>query len=166
VGNVTNPAPEHAAASERAAPSRRILASTSPPHHAAPDRTAETAEAAAASARPSGGHEERTSAPPPEEHYHNYARARRRGYNIVIDAAMDRAGANRMVSRLLALGYTPRIVPTRMNGQMWYKVQVGPYPTAEDARAAQTQLRAAYTARYVNRASAGGGSAANTDPAP
>lgn len=72
---------------------------------------------------------------------------------------MDRAGANRMVSRLIALGYTPRIVPTPMNGQTWYKVQVGPYPTEDDARAAQAQLRAAYTARFVNGSGAAAGTA-------
>jgi septal ring-binding cell division protein DamX len=96
--------------------------------------------------------------------HRSYSAAHRRGYNIVIDAAMDRAGANRMVSRLLGLGYTPRIVPTLINGQRWYKVQVGPYPSADDARAAQAQLRAAYTARYVNRASAAGGGAGGVDP--
>ena len=77
-----------------------------------------------------------------------------KGYNIVIDAAMDHAAANRMASRLLALGYIAHISNTQINGQTWYRVQVGPYPTADDARAAQTQLRAAYTARYVNRAGA------------
>ena len=76
---------------------------------------------------------------------------------------MDRQAAYRMSSRLLALGYTSHIVPTQINGQTWYRVQVGPYPTSEDARAAQAQLRAAYTSRYVNRAgatSAGASSAA------
>ena len=77
-----------------------------------------------------------------------------RGYNIVIDAAMDRGAATRMASRLLGLGYTSHIVPTQISGQTWYRVQIGPYPSAEDARAAQAQLRAAYTARYVNRAGA------------
>ncbi|HVB80600.1 MAG TPA: SPOR domain-containing protein [Candidatus Binataceae bacterium] len=98
------------------------------------------------------------------------------GYNIVIDAAMDRAAANRMASRLLGLGYTSHIVPTRISGQTWYRVQVGPYPTSGEARAAQAQLRTAYTARYINHtaaassAAAGAGSsntgdsgAANTD---
>jgi septal ring-binding cell division protein DamX len=77
-----------------------------------------------------------------------------KGYNIVIDAAMDRGAANRMAARLLGLGYTSHLIPTQINGQTWYRVQVGPYPSADDARAAQAQLRAAYTARYVNRAGA------------
>ncbi|MFZ1122571.1 MAG: SPOR domain-containing protein [Candidatus Binataceae bacterium] len=72
----------------------------------------------------------------------------------MIDAAMDHAAANRMASRLLGLGYTSHIVPTQISGQTWYRVQVGPYPSADDAREAQAQLRAAYTARYINRAGA------------
>jgi cell division septation protein DedD len=82
------------------------------------------------------------------------AGAHGKGYNIVIDAAMDRGAANRMAARLLGLGYTSHLIPTQINGQTWYRVQVGPYPSADDARAAQAQLRAAYTARYVNRAGA------------
>ena|SRR5690348_13162309 len=95
----------------------------------------------------SGADEGTASAPPPSTGTH-------RGYNIVIDAAMDRPAANRMASRLLALGYTSHVLPTQINGQTWYRLEVGPYPTSEDARAAQAQLRAAYTARYVNRAGA------------
>ena len=102
--------------------------------------------------------------PPPSAGRHG------RGYNIVIDAAMDRAAANRMASRLLGLGYTSHIFPTRINGQTWYRVQVGPYPTADDAQAAQAQLRTAYTARYVDRtgassAAAAHGAATGTDSA-
>jgi cell division septation protein DedD len=92
--------------------------------------------------------ESTASPPPPRAGIHG------KGYNIVIDAAMDRGAANRMASRLLGLGYTSHILPTQINGQTWYRVQVGPYPSADDARAAQAQLRAAYTARYVNRAGA------------
>lgn len=157
------PAAERPAVAERAAPSRRAIASAAPPQHAPPERAAET-DQSYAGAEASAGAEERASAPPPEEH-RSYAATHSRGYNIVIDAAMDRAEADRMVARLLALGYTPRIVPAPMNGRTWYRVQVGPYPSADDARAAQAQLRAAYTARYVNRTSANGGGGSAADPA-
>ena len=66
--------------------------------------------------------------PPPNPGRHG------RGYNIVIDAAMDRVAANRMASRLLGLGYTSHIFPTRINGQTWYRVQVGPYPSRTTRR--------------------------------
>jgi cell division septation protein DedD len=134
------------------APPRPALASVPPAHREAPVAAA-PAPGAESSAPPeeasTGAEEGAASAPAPP------AETRRGGYNIVIDAAMDRTAANRMASRLLALGYTSHIVPSQINGQTWYRVQVGPYSTQDDARAAQTQLRAAYTARYVNGARAG-----------
>jgi cell division protein FtsN len=122
------------------------MAAPPPAESSAPSEPADTSDEESAATAP--------PRPPPAE-------TRRNGYNIVIDAAMDRAAANRMASRLLALGYTSHIVPSQINGQTWYRVQVGPYPTADDARSAQEQLRAAYTARYVNRA---GGAPADAGP--
>jgi DedD protein len=144
------PKPPH----ERKAPPHPALASVPPARRPAP--AAEEPDDSSASPDSSAPSDETdtdadtgpASAPPPS------AGARRAGYNIVIDAAMDRAAANRMASRLLGLGYTSHIVPSRINGQTWYRVQIGPYPTPDDARAAQTQLRAAYTAHFVNRAGA------------
>jgi len=132
------------------APPRPTLASVPHARSAAPIAAPPPpAESSAPSEEADTGDEESgASAPPPPP----AAETRRNGYNIVIDAAMDRVAANRMASRLLALGYTSHIVPSQINGKTWYRVQVGPYPTADDARSAQEQLRAAYTARYVNRA--------------
>jgi DedD protein len=132
--------------------------SSASPHSAAPADSSSSDEA------DTGSEEGAASAPPPNAGRHG------RGYNIVIDAAMDRAAANRMASRLLGLGYTSHIFPTRINGQTWYRVQVGPYPTADDAQAAQAQLRTAYTARYVDHtgassAAAAHGAATGTDSA-
>ncbi len=157
------------------APARPTLASVPPPHRSAPaaeesddDSSAPSGSSASSNEADTGSDEGAPSTPAPS------ARTRGKGYNIVIDAAMDRAAANRMASRLLGLGYTSHIMPTQINGQTWYRVQVGPYPSPDDARAAQAQLRAAYTARYVNRAgasstgtasggAAGAGSATDTD---
>jgi hypothetical protein len=92
------------------------------------------------------------------------------GYKIMIEAAMDRATADRMTARLLGLGYTSRIVPIQINGQTRYGVQVGPYPTADAALAAQANLRSTYTARYINSTGAaspettGAAGAAKTNP--
>jgi DedD protein len=101
---------------------------------------------------------ERTALPAP--------RYRRRPYNIQIEAAMDRNGANSMAQRLERLGYTPHLVPTLIAGQTWYKVEVGPYATEDEAAAAQEQLRQKYNSTYggggnaTKAAGAGGGDAA------
>ena len=69
----------------------------------------------------------------------------------MIEATMDHEEADRMTTRLLGLGYTSRIVPIQINGQPWYGMQVGPYPTEDAALAAEANLRAAYAARYINK---------------
>lgn len=92
-------------------------------------------------------------------------RYRRHPYNIQIEAAMDRNGANSMAQRLQRLGYTPHLVPTLIAGQTWYKVEVGPYATQDEAAAAQEQLRQKYNSAYgggndaTKAAGAGGGDA-------
>jgi septal ring-binding cell division protein DamX len=90
-------------------------------------------------------------------------RLRRKPYNIQIEAAMDRSGADAMMRRLVQLGYQPHLVPTEIAGQTWYKVEVGPYATQEEAQTAQEQLRE----KYNNAYSPGGGTpaAAATGPA-
>jgi len=142
---------------------RPTLASV-PAHPSAPaaeesdtDSSAPSDSSASTDEADTGTDEGTASPPPPRAGTHG------KGYNIVIDAAMDRGAANRMASRLLGLGYTSHIIPTQINGQTWYRVQVGPYLSADDARAAQAQLRAAYTARYVNRAGAASTGSATTD---
>jgi hypothetical protein len=83
----------------------------------------------------------------------------RHDYKIEIDA-IDRIAADRMVSRLLGLGYSAHVVSSEDDGQTWYQVQVGPFRTSAAARAAQANLQAAYTARYENRSGTGNTSAA------
>lgn len=73
---------------------------------------------------------------------------RHHGFNIQIDAAMDRAGADQMISRLQQLGYRPHLVQTQIGGQTWYRVQVGPYETKAKAEAAQEELRARYNSTF------------------
>ncbi len=155
VSQPANPAqpPRQVASVQRKPTARPALASASRPH-LAPSAEDESSADTSESDEAGSGEETPATRPPPGVGAHH-------GYNIVIDAAMDRQAAYRMSSRLLALGYTSHIVPTQINGQTWYRVQVGPYPTSEDARAAQAQLRAAYTARYVNRAGATGAAASS-----
>jgi cell division protein FtsN len=62
---------------------------------------------------------------------------------------MDKSGADEMVSRLKGLGYNAQEVKTPLNGQVWYRVRVGPYASADDATAAQNQLREQYKQQYI-----------------
>jgi cell division protein FtsN len=70
-------------------------------------------------------------------------------YNIQIEAVMDKSGADEMVSRLKALGYNAQEIKVALNGQTWYRVRIGPYNSAEDANAAQNQLREQYKQAYT-----------------
>src|ERR1700722_8197977 len=72
-----------------------------------------------------------------------------KGYNIQIEAVMDKSGADEMVARLKGLGYNAQEVKTPLNGQVWYRLRVGPYASADDANAAQNQLREQYKQAYT-----------------
>jgi cell division protein FtsN len=71
-------------------------------------------------------------------------------YNIQIEAVMDKSGADEMVARLRALGYNAQETKMALNGGTWYRVQVGPYASAEEATAAQDRLREQYKQQYIN----------------
>ncbi len=72
-----------------------------------------------------------------------------RPYNIQIEAVMDKSGADEMVSRLKTLGYNAQETKVALNGQTWYRVRVGPYASAEEATAAQNELRDKYKQAYT-----------------
>ncbi len=72
-----------------------------------------------------------------------------RPYNIQIEAVMDKSGADEMVSRLKALGYNAQEMKVALNGQTWYRVRVGPYASADEATAAQNELRDKYKQAYT-----------------
>lgn len=78
----------------------------------------------------------------------NAVPVKRRPFNIQIDAVMDYSGAQQMAQRLRQLGYQPTIVQTDIAGQKWYRLRVGPYATAEEARAAQDRLRQQYKSAF------------------
>jgi hypothetical protein len=40
------------------------------------------------------------------------------------------------------------MAPTQINGQTWYKIEIGPYSTRADAAVAEAQLRHRYNAAY------------------
>jgi cell division protein FtsN len=163
----TPPAPIAAATEARAMPKphahatplKRTAAAEAPPPaetNLPPAESPETGSAAPEAAGTPAAREntasignaassERTALPAP--------RYRRHPYNIQIEAAMDRNGANSMAQRLQRLGYTPHLVPTLIAGQTWYKVEVGPYDSQDEAAATQEQLRQKYNSAY-----GGGGS--------
>lgn len=125
------------------------------PKYPKPSAAASPAELAAppertASAAPpptealAGGSASGTSAPATPRPHH-------KPFNIQIEAAMDRAGATEMAHRLQSLGYQPHLVPAQLNGQTWYKVVIGPYPTQEAAAAAQQEMRSKYNSVYGGR---------------
>jgi len=62
---------------------------------------------------------------------------------------MDKSGADEMVKRLRDLGYNAQEVKVALNGQTWYRVRVGPYASADEATAAQNQLREQYKQAYT-----------------
>jgi cell division septation protein DedD len=70
-------------------------------------------------------------------------------FNIQIDAAMDRNNAQQMTARLQKLGYRAFMVPTDIAGQTWWRVRVGPYPSQEEASAAEQELRERYKDTYA-----------------
>jgi DedD protein len=69
-------------------------------------------------------------------------------YNIQIEALMDRSEAEAMAQRLKGLGYEPHIVERQVAGQSWFRVQVGPYATQQEAEQAQVRLKQQYTTAY------------------
>jgi septal ring-binding cell division protein DamX len=89
-------------------------------------------------------------APPPKRH----------AFNIQIQAAMDFSGANQMIRRLQKIGYPAHLVATPIDGQTWYKVEVGPYPSQDAAAEAQTAMRLKYNDEYSHGGAAGAGSTA------
>lgn len=137
------------------APPNPALASVPSPHKSAP--AAEGPNDSSAAPAPSALSDKAdivpnkgaiASAPTPSAGTH------RLEYKIEIDE-IERAAADRMVSRLLSLGYTSQVVPSQIDGRTWYQVQVGPYRTSAAARAAQAKLQDAYNTRYIDSAGTG-----------
>jgi cell division septation protein DedD len=79
-------------------------------------------------------------------------------FNIQIQAAMDRKGADQMAQRLQQLGYQPHLVSGRIAGQTWYKVEVGPYASQDEAATAEAELRQKYNSAF------GGGAQPESTP--
>jgi DedD protein len=83
---------------------------------------------------------------------------KRHAFNVQIQAVMDMSGANQMIRRLQRIGYPAHMVATPIDGQTWYKVEVGPYPSQDKAAAAQVAMRQKYNDTYGGGHSATAGS--------
>jgi MSHA biogenesis protein MshM len=69
---------------------------------------------------------------------------RHTSFAIQIDATLDQQSADQMVSRIQRLGYHPYILSFRVGNQAWYKVEIGPYMSEDDAVTADAELRLKY----------------------
>jgi len=144
-------APAGAPTTDQAA---RAVAGTSPAQHASPATVAGMKPPASGSTskaiapNPAPVEEEANAGAPPSPAVAAPA-SPRHPYNIQIEAVMDKSGADEMVSRLKTLGYNAQEATTTLNGQTWYRVRVGPYASADEASAAQEELRERYKQRWA-----------------
>jgi cell division septation protein DedD len=150
----------HGPSQQGATPARPRLASNSAPSATEPSSSADgssaTDEGVSAAAESENGDVDDASSqasgsPPPQATQRvasTAPSARHKPYNIQIEAAMDISGADQMMARLKKLGYPSHLVPTEIAGQRWYKVEVGPYATAEEATDAEAELRRSYDSTY------------------
>jgi septal ring-binding cell division protein DamX len=153
------PAPPVAhAAAPVTTPKARVASAAKPPVPAksedeeeSADTTDEGMESSPAATPPPAKRVASAETPVPAREAHH------KPFNIQIEAAMDEPSAQDMVKRLGALGYQPHLLPTQINGSTWYKVEVGPYTTQEEATAAEGELRKKYNSTY-------GGGGATSQP--
>jgi DedD protein len=164
------PPPSHVRPAAAVSPSsERLATAASPPTGgvSALGAGADTADESGGGSE-SGGDAAASAPPPPVAHAAasapGGAHARHKPFNIQIQAAMDRSGANEIVQRLHALGYQPHLTPVQLNGQTWYKVVIGPYPTQEAAAAAQQEMRTKYNNIYGGGAAGAGASNPGANP--
>lgn len=163
--NSAPPAPPSELASERPRSTSPVGPSDGEAGRGAAPTTPRVTSASptAPSELPAGGANGEEVAPPPQTataERRTTPGGHRKPFNIQIEAAMDLNGANQMMRRLEELGYSSHLAPTNISGQTWYKVEVGPYTTQEEAAAAEAQLREKYNAAYGG----GAGSARAAEP--
>ncbi|HVN91514.1 MAG TPA: SPOR domain-containing protein [Candidatus Binataceae bacterium] len=127
-------------------PTKAVVAAL-PPSPAAEEENAPPEEDEPAAATPA-------PTPPPKLASNPTPVPHRKPFNIQIQAAMDSASAGQMIKRLHILGYQPHTVPTTINGQTWYKVEIGPYATQAEAATAEAELRQKYNAMFAHPAAA------------
>ena len=63
------------------------------------------------------------------------------GWSIQVNAAKDEATANAVRSRLQEKGFNAYVMRVNLQGETWYRVRVGRFPTMEAATAAVSRLK-------------------------
>ena len=67
--------------------------------------------------------------------------AGRRGWSVQVNATRDEATANGLVRKLQERGYNAYVVRVGLQGDTWYRVRVGRFPTMEAATAVVVRLK-------------------------
>lgn len=62
------------------------------------------------------------------------------GWTLNVTSVTSLATAQQDVARLIAAGYKPSIQTAQLNGKQWYRVQVGGFASALEAKSAGTQI--------------------------
>lgn len=62
------------------------------------------------------------------------------GWTLNVTSVTTLATAQQDVARLIAAGYKPSIQTAQLNGKQWYRVQVGGFASALEAKSAGTQI--------------------------
>jgi hypothetical protein len=64
-----------------------------------------------------------------------------RGFTVEASPTRDRGAADTLLANLKGRGYQASVVSVRRDGDTWYRVRIGRYPTAEQASEAMRRLR-------------------------
>lgn len=64
-----------------------------------------------------------------------------RGFTVEASPTRDRAAADALLTNLKAKGYQATIVSVRRDGDTWYRLRIGRYPTSEQASEVMRKLR-------------------------
>jgi DedD protein len=65
----------------------------------------------------------------------------KRGFTVEASPTRDRAAADALLSSLRGKGYQATLVSVRRDGDTWYRLRIGRYPTSEQASEVMRKLR-------------------------
>lgn len=74
-------------------------------------------------------------------------------YIVQLGTFKKNASAERLTQRLMTQGFVVRSIPMQIDGRTWYRVQVGPYASREQAQKIQLQLKSQHLAGLLREQS-------------